>query len=271
MVNKKWYKRNRWVLGREELSTHDLYGAGDLSFFMDANLHEPLYVVRPEGEKAFNSRGVKIKALSFLVFSIVVFVLSYVYLEFNSLRNEDGIYNFVIFTPIFISLFFLLFYVLWWTSEYTKVTFVLCRVYEFFLCGSIAWSLACWAHDNDFVVPISASVVSAAVICILCSGFIMSRVNSRIQGFARVLVLTMIPVVLINLLVQGNRALGILSGLIVTVFAVASFFADLKAIEYFSSLNKLHNRYEWAAAFSLVLDIIFCIAGLLKSTNDNNE
>ena len=57
----------------------------------------------------------------------------------------------------------------------------------------------------------------------------------------------------------------------VFVATVVAFFADVDAVEWFSRCEGLSGYYEWGAAFSLVFDVVLCIAGLAKATSESSD
>ncbi len=80
----------------------------------------------------------------------------------------------------------------------------------------------------------------------------------------------MIVAVCVSFLLQSH-VVGVFAGLLLAVFAIVSFVGDMKSVNYFESLGRLHARYEWSAAFALVFDVALCIVGLAKAADSSES
>ena len=72
-LSEKWFEKNPWAVDREYRSTREIEQEANLSDPMQGFMPGFLFFVKDGEEKTFTVRGVKVKALFYIVLFAVVF------------------------------------------------------------------------------------------------------------------------------------------------------------------------------------------------------
>lgn len=174
-----------------------------------------------------------IKALSFMLIMAVEFVFSYLFVDF-SLEGKTDLQKGMSILPCFLGLIGYGLDILWLSQRFTRWAFVCSIVCKYAFFAMWGLMFAGVVHDRPEVWPVVVAFF-------------------------------------VDMVFPGSYVWGVAAGSGLAVFAVLSFFADVDAVEWFSRCEGLSGYYEWGAAFSLVFDVVLCIAGLAKATSENSS
>ncbi|WP_165496200.1 Bax inhibitor-1/YccA family protein [Alloscardovia theropitheci] len=266
-----WYERNPWAKDRQELELGDSWKRSDLSVLMDQLLPEPLFKVRNQGEVAFSSRGVKIKALVYLALLTISFFRSYFFVDFNNIPDKNDAIKAMMIVPVFVAIvaFCFLFLV---EHMYSVWGYAVSRICEIIWVGVFGYLFAWGVHDRPETLPIVISIVCISGLCIVLSGNLARALGNR-RELLRIVGIMLLASTLVSyflsLVIAGNQIIGSIAGLVVSGFAVVSFIMDLASIEALSGSREVYRGYEWVTAFCLVFDVVLCVVGMVKATKSN--
>ena len=266
-LSEKWYKKNPWARGRKLMEAESSADKSRvaMSIVMKSVMGYYLFQIRRDEKRAFSRTGVQIKALIYLVWMILVGTLSYQYANYDVGTQS----TFEKTMSIIISLvgpLWLLLPPLWLSNRYTRWSFWLVRFCDFAVFATLGYVDAGAVHDRPVMLPIAFCVMAVSCLWIVSANLQDKLKMNRLAQATVILAATFIVIFMVSQVAPHMSVVGVVSGMVLAVFSVASFFLDMNAIDNFSRTHKLHSRYEWAAAYALVFDVVLCVAGLVKAS-----
>ncbi|TCD54655.1 hypothetical protein EJ419_02135 [Alloscardovia theropitheci] len=266
-----WYERNPWAKDRASLDydTFDVSYVDNLSLIMKSFLPAPLFLVKNNEKKVFSVKGVKLKALGYLVWLALAFVVSYFFVDFDVSQQTDSqkmiSFIFIILIPVWFAL------PMWLNGHYTVIAFIFSRFCELAFLATVGYLAASGVTSRPSTLPLVIVVFTVSVLCVL---FIDRLTGSKVGLLTRtvgVLGVSISVAYFLSRLAVDVPVFSVFAGLFLAVFAILSFYMDSRVAKVIADYGNVHSRYEWAFAFCLVFDVVLCVVGLVKATGKTSS
>ncbi len=170
-INDKWYEKNPWAVGRGKVELGEDSDIPVLSMVMNQYVPRPFFKVKDDEEKTFSTRGVMIKALSFMLIMAVVFVFSYLFVDFSP-EGKTDLQKGMSILPCFLGLIGYGLDILWLSQRFTRWAFVCSIVCKYAFFAMWGLMFAGVVHDRPEVWPVVVAVFVAALVCVVCMGWL---------------------------------------------------------------------------------------------------